>query len=71
MGQPAYQYLANVHFKIDREIKAFHDKDKLRQFVTPIQYCRRYSEDTCTQKKKNLTHENTAKNEFHKSKPSK
>lgn len=27
-------YLANIHFKINGEIKSFHDKDKLKHFMT-------------------------------------
>ena len=32
--QPRLLYLARISFKIDREIKSFPDKQKLREFIT-------------------------------------
>jgi hypothetical protein len=45
---PRIPYPANLSFKVDRTIKIFHDKQKLKQKIP----CRRFYKEFCTQKMK-------------------
>jgi hypothetical protein len=42
----------NYHSKIDGTIKVFHDKQKLKQYMTTKSPLQRFSKEFCTQKMK-------------------
>jgi hypothetical protein len=49
---PRILYPAKLSFKIDRTIKIFHDKQKLREYMLPRHHYRRFYKEFCTQKMK-------------------
>jgi hypothetical protein len=49
---PRILYPAKLSFKIDRAIKIFHDKQKLKQRRPPSHQHRRFYKEFCTQKVK-------------------
>jgi hypothetical protein len=49
---PRILYPTKLSFKIDRIIKVFHDKQKLKQYMTTKHHYKRFSKEFCTQKRK-------------------
>jgi hypothetical protein len=49
--QPRLVYPAKLSFLIEGDIKTFY-KEKLKEFMTAKQHCRKYLKDSHTQKKK-------------------
>jgi hypothetical protein len=49
---PRILYPAKLSFKINAAIKIFHDKQKLKQYMTPGHHYKRFSKEFCTQKMK-------------------
>jgi hypothetical protein len=49
---PKILYPAKLSFKIDGAIKIFHNKQKLKQHITPKYHYRRFYKEFCTQKMK-------------------
>jgi hypothetical protein len=49
---PRILYPTKLSFKIDRIIKVFHDKQKLKQYMTTKHHYKRFSKEFCTQKMK-------------------
>jgi hypothetical protein len=49
---PRIVYPTKLSSKIDRAIKIFHDKQKLKQYVTTKPHYRRFSKEFCRQKMK-------------------
>jgi hypothetical protein len=49
---PKILYPAKLLFKIDGDIKVFHDKQKLTQYMTTSHHYKRFSKEFCTQKMK-------------------
>jgi hypothetical protein len=47
-----YSTQQNYHAKLTRSIKIFHDKHKLKQYMTPYHYYRRFYKEFFTQKMK-------------------
>jgi hypothetical protein len=47
---PRIFYPAKLSFKIDRAVKIFHNKQKLKQYMTTKPYYRRFYKEFCTQK---------------------
>jgi hypothetical protein len=46
---PRILYPAKLSFKIDGTIKVFHDKQKLKQYMTTSHHYKRFSKEFCTQ----------------------
>ena len=40
--QPRIPYPARLSFRIEGEIKSFQDRQKLKEYVTPNQLCKKY-----------------------------
>jgi hypothetical protein len=49
---PRILYPAKLSFKIDGTIKVFHDKKKLKQYMTTKPHYKRFFKGFCTQKMK-------------------
>jgi hypothetical protein len=49
---PRILYSAKLSFKIDGAIKVFHDKQKLKQYMTPSHHYKTFFKEFCTQKVK-------------------
>jgi hypothetical protein len=49
---PRILYPAKLSFKIDGAIKVFHDKQKLKQYITTKKPLQRFFKQFCTQKVK-------------------
>jgi hypothetical protein len=45
-----YSIQQNFHSKIDGAIKVFHDKQKLKQYMTTSHYYKRFFKKFCTEK---------------------
>jgi hypothetical protein len=62
-------YSTKLSFKIDGEIKVFHDKQKLKQYVTTNHHNKRFFKGFCTQKgKPNITMKRQAAPNYRKRK---
>jgi hypothetical protein len=49
---PRILYPAKLSFKIDGAIKVFHDRQKLKQYITKSHHYKRFFKEFCTQKVK-------------------
>jgi hypothetical protein len=69
---PRILYLAKLSFKIDGAIKVFHDKQKLKQYVTTKPPLQKILQGICTQKvKPNITMKGQAAPNYRKRKSKK
>jgi hypothetical protein len=67
--KPRLLYPANLLFIIEGEIKAFHDKQKQKQFMTLNHHARRSLRESCIQKMKvNITMKGWVRRPHHMSK---
>jgi hypothetical protein len=52
---PMICYLAKLSFKIGGEVKTFHNKQTLKQYIPPSQHFKEFYKEFCTQMKANKT----------------
>jgi hypothetical protein len=58
-------YLSKLHYVIEGETKNFHDKQKLRQFITTKLVVKRYLKESYKKKRKRIAIKKTGKNKYH------